>query len=340
MALEIRYELAPAVGVLAPLNTFILDRLFPKRKYFGTQKVRFDLAKVENEAATFRSFADRATVVDKEGFRTIELTPLNINEAIIKTSEDAKYRGFGEPQNGGEADPLAQVLQEELEGFNRLKRRAKTREIASAYEALTTGKIQYGVDSIQEIDFGIPAEQIETVAPTWDDPSSDPVGDMIAVYDDMIVKPTTAVLGKEAYHAFLQNPNVITTEYNSNGKAKNVEKAQPTEVGQYGQGVIKVGTLVDRPLEIVCDMTVAEVDGTTRPLLDPKHVVYGSGETGGVYYGGVPVSGGSGVVLEAVEFLPITITEDDPAQVKDVYKSSPLPAITNPYSVWSQKVLS
>lgn len=340
MALEIRTELAPAVAVLEPVNTFILDRAFVDRRYFESVKVKFDLAKTSNKTAPYRSFLDKATVVEKDGYNTVEVPTLNINIATVRTAEDARYRGFGEPQFGiGQADPMAEQIRSELEGFGKLRAMAKRREVFAAYEALTTGKIQYGIDGIDEINFGIPPEQIETVSPDWTDSNADPIADMIAVYDEMRVKPTTVVLGVEAYHAFLNNPNVLTDR--TDGKAQNFQKSDASQVGIYGQDVIRVGMLVDRPLEVVCDMSFGEIaEGDSRNLLDPKYATYVSGDTGKLLYGGVPIPSGDRVMNTATEFLPITVVEEDPAQVKDVYRSAPLPAITDPWAVWSQKVVS
>jgi len=340
MATEIRTSLIPAIGKINRVNPFILDLWFVERRYFDTAKVRFDVAETAKTTAGFRSFLKKADVVKKDGFSVITLDPLSINEAIVKTARDAKERGFGQPLFGGDADPASEAIRQELEDFAKLRERAKRLEIRTAYEALETGKIKYGEDGIDEIDFNMPEDNIETVATPWDDNDADPIADMIAVYDEMGTQPEAVVLGREAYLAFVNNQNVLTSDTDG-GKGKNFEKAPVDQVGREGKGVIFVGTLTDRPLEVYADLqTYTDDNGDTAHYHNPKVAVYGSTGYGALLYGGVPVPQGSDIGMVAAEFVPVTVTTDDPPMVSNVYRSAPLPTLRLASAFYSQTVVA
>lgn len=328
MATEVRTSLIPAIGQINRVNTFILDRWFSERRFFDTSKVRFDVAETAKTTAGFRSFLKKANVVKKDGFAVITLDPLSINEAIVKTARDARERGFGQPMFCGQSDPASEAMRQELEDFAKLRERAKRLEVRTAYEALTRGKIKYGEDGIDEIDFNMPSENVETVGTSWlDIENSNPIFDMINVYDDMDVKPEDVVLGRQAYLGFIYNKNVRTGN-DQNGKGQNFKKAEAFEVGREGKGVIYVGTLVDRPLDVYVDMqTYTDEDNNTKFYLDPERALYGSAGYGALLYGGVPVPMGSDIALVATEFVPVTVTTDDPPMVSNVYRSAPLPTL-------------
>ena len=338
MAVEVRTEQIPAIAEIKPVNTFVLDTIFGETRYFATQKVRFDFAVTSNQTAEFKSFLEKANVITKDGYNVVELTPLSINQSIVKTAEDAKLRGFGEPVIGAEpASEAEQQLQDELEGFAKLRAMAKRKEVQVAYEAMVRGKIAYGIDGIDEIDFGMPNDHKEVLATPWTDNSADPIADMIAVYDKMDTQPDIVILSKTAYNAFISNPNVLTDR--ADGKAKNFQKAEAGESGRYGKGVVYVGTLVDRPLEVVVDMQVfKDEDGNNVEALANDYAVYASRGAGARLYGGVPMTQGNKVGLVAVEFLPLVETQENPAQVELIYRSSPLPTLRNPNAFYSQKV--
>ena len=339
MATQIRTTLIPAIAKINPVNTFILDLFFGERRYFDTAKVQFDVAETSETTAGFRSFLKNANVVKKDGFNVITLDPLNINEMIPMTGVDAKNRGFGQPQFGGAADPAAAALETELTGFGKLRKRAKRLEVKAAYEALTTGKIVYGQDGIAEIDFNMPSENIETVATLWSDSSADPVGDMIATYDDMGEKPEAVVLGRSAYLAFVNHPKVLTAN-NADGKGMNFEKATADMVDSRGKGVLFVGRLVDRPIEVYCDMTTyKDESGSTQYYMPSDRAVYGSSGNGALLYGGIPVAQGDRVSNVAAEFVPSIITEENPVSVSQLYRSAPLPTLRYAAAFVSQKVV-
>lgn len=336
MATELLSTIIPAVAEINHVNDFVLRRVFATPRFFETAEVQYDLAQTTKESAGFNSFVNEAKIVEKDGFKKVILNPFAINEKTIKNPGTAGARGFSQPQFGG-GDGGDAELESELEDFGKLRARAKRLEVKTAYEAMTTGKIVYGQDGIPEIVFGMPNDNIETVTNLWSDQTNgDPVADMIAAYDAMSTKPDAVILGYSAYQAFRAHPKVHT-ERTSDGKSANVEAAAAADVGKEGRGVIFVGRLVERPLEIYCDMSVASVDGTDEYLLDGKKVVYAASGAGERLYGGVPVAPDQ---LAAIEFAPLRSVQDDPAQTSYIYRSRPLPTLKNPYGFYCQQVLS
>ena len=339
MATVYKTTLIPAVAVLRPVDMGAEDLFFSKRRFFGTQEVEFDSVTIDGTTSGYNSFANSAKVVKKDGFDTIRLNPLNINEAINITAENSKNRGFNEPKYGGSMSGGEQAIQNELEGFSKLKARADRTKKRAMYEALTTGKIVYGQDGIAEIDFNMPVANKEVLTGTdlWSDTDSDPVAKLVEIYDGMIDAPTDAILSQSAYQAFIGHSRVRFGA-DANGKIANVNKNAVASAK--GSKFIFVGTLADRPLDLWLEIdTYVDSAGARQKYLTDGFVVIGSSTQAEMLYGGIPTVIGDNVEWQVAEFLPAVATETNPAKVDRIYKTAPLPTLKNGGSFYSLKAL-
>ena len=338
MATVYRTTLIPAVAVLRPVDMGAEELFFGQRTYFDTQEVEFDAATLDGTTASYNSFANTANVVKKDGFDTITLNPLNINESINITADNQRNRGVGAtkymPEGSGN-----QALRTELEGFGKLKARADRARKKAMYEAMLTGKIQYGQNGIAEIDFNMPAGNIEVETGTdlWTDAGSDPITKLISVYDGMDVTPEAVIMSQAALTAFNNHADV---RYHSDSDGKPADVIKYTGDIKAGAKFIKVGRLVDRPLDIYLEIdTYFKSDGTTRTdYLAAGFCVFGGSESGQMLFGGVPMLSGDNITWEATEFIPSVDTQNNPVKIDRIFRSSPLPTLKNSKGFYSLKV--
>jgi len=342
MAVELKTELIPAIATLRPVPMEIGGLFFGgTRQFFNGVKVEFDVATVNGQSAGYNSFSSQAKVVKKDGFDTITLDPLNINEATDITAENTKQKSFGFDKYGNSAGGTDTAqLTSELEGFNLLRNRGLRAVKKAMYEAITTGKIVYGQNGIVDIDFNMPAGNKEVLTGTslWSNVDSDPVAKLTSVYDSMLVTPEACVMSETAYNAFKAHAEVLTVDNITTGTKRNFIASENITVDA-GTKLVKVGRLADRPLDVYMELDSYLVGTTKTPYMTPNFVVFGSSSVGGQLFGGVPTLGNGGISWEATEFLPLVITEENPVSVTRVYKSAPLPVLLNTNGFYSLKVL-
>lgn len=345
MATTYRTSLIAAVAVLKPVDLSIGELFFPQGNdsFFSTPEVEFDVVTQNGTSAGYNSFSKAATVVKKEGFDTVRLNPLNINESTDITSENSKNRGAGEPKYGAVSTTTSNnsSLQRELDGFSMLKGRGERAVKKAMYEALMTGKIAYGQDGIKEIDFNMPAENktVLTGTDVWTDAAANPVKDLIAIYDAANIAPESAVMSETAYSSFIGHNTTLTTDDSANGKKRNFQPADLSNIPS-GAKFFKVGRLSDRPLDVYVELdTYKDEAGNSVRYLTDGFVVLGTAEAGQMLYGGIPMANNGNIDWVSAPMMLKVDTQENPVRVDRIYQAAPLPTLKNSSAFYSLKVM-
>jgi len=341
MAVVNRTSLIGAVAIMKTIDNGAKDLLFGSALFFETEKVEFDVVTIDGTIAGYNAFSQTANVVKKDGFDTITLQPLNINESINITAENTKAKAFGESKYGGANTSVsAKAIQDELDGFAKLKKRSDRRVKKAMYEALTTGQIVYGQNGIDVIDFNMPSanKEVETGTDLWSDAGSDPIAKLVSVYDSMDVAPEVIIMSETAYNAFKAHAKVLTTDDITNGKRRNFVPNE--EVIERGSKFFKVGRVVERPVDVYVELDTYRDDaGVKQKYMADGFVVFGSTDAGQLLYGGIPVTQGDTIVWEATDMMLSVDTQENPVAKNRIYKSAPLPTLKNAGAFYSLKVL-
>lgn len=342
MAVVNRTSLIASVAIMRTIDNGARDLLFNSQLFFESEKVEFDITTLNGEIAGYNAFSQTAKVVKKDGYDTVSLAPLNINESINITAENTKVKAFGQSKYGGAVtDAAARALETELNGFAKLKKRGDRAIKKAMYEAMLTGKIVYGQNGIPEIDFNMPAanKEVETGADLWSETTSDPIAKIIAVYDSMDVSPEAVILSETAKTAFLAHAKVTTTDNITTGKKRNLI-VDETETPK-GAKFIKIGRLVERPVDVYVELdTYRDAAGDPVKYMTDGFVAFGSAGSGQMLYGGIPMGVGQDIVWEATDMMLTVDTKENPVSKDRIFKSAPLPTLKNAVAFYSLKVLA
>lgn len=345
MATVYRTSLIAAVAILKPVDLSVSGLFFPlgTDSYFTTPEVEFDVVTQNGTSADYNSFSKEANVVKKDGFDTIKLNPLNINESTNITAENSKNRGAGEPQYGGASTVATSngSLQRELDGFGLLRGRGDRAVKKAMYEALMTGKIVYGQDGIKEIDFNMPAgnKTVLTGTDIWTDAGANPVASLISVYDGADISPESVVLSETAYAAFIAHATTLTTDNTSTGKKRNFQPADLSTVPS-GAKFFKAGRLADRPLDVYVEQdTYKNSAGTKVKYLSDGFAVFGNADAGQMLFGGIPMLNGENINWVSASMMLKVDTKENPTKVDRIYQSAPLPTLKDASAFYSMKVI-
>ena len=188
-------EFIQAVSHIVETDMGVKEDLFPMMKLNTKEEIEYDAAVVEGVSPEYRSFAETARVITKDGKDRVVLKPVNFNDAISKETIDADAEQFGQNEYGdGDIDS---VTESALIGIGKHHLNAKVGIKKIIYEALTTHKIAngyIGANGKEDIVFPVPAANKEvfdgTTKKYWSDTANaTPVTDIDRAVKAMKIKP-------------------------------------------------------------------------------------------------------------------------------------------------------
>ena len=355
--MAVKTSVITAIAILQTVDMSIEKMAFPVSYTHDALKVEFDVYEGGDTIALKGNFAKESNVVDKDGFKTITVNPMKVNESIVDAVINAGKKRIGETvygdNTGGLTDAEKAEIEDDMKGFGKLVKRNQRLLKKSQYDVLTSGKIVVSGEgeTTDEIDYGMTNKIVNDNSTAgqyqWNDTTnSDPVQQLETEALEMgQYAVDTFVLGFEARKAWANHPKVRTSDNTTAGKRANFipgtkeEKAsKSTKYMKYlGQTTGDHGVALDIYVEL-------EKYDATSYFLDKNFVVgfaMGDSQNAQVQYGAIPVAEGSNtasdlVLWEGKEWIDAEIKKD-PAGVKRYFRSSPLPTMNQPKAFISIK---
>jgi hypothetical protein len=183
----------PIVERIQEPPMFLKNMLFSRNEKSSTKEVHFDKYVERELLATYNEKTNSPNFVPEQRFSVNTFEPPYISE-LKETSAvkllDERMRGAIPPGwIAGQQNVQALADQRVAMDLAELKRRVWRRIEHQCMEMLTTGKVTVSTapNSVDNIDFGLPATHAANAATVWDDADADPVADAVTA-DDLIQK--------------------------------------------------------------------------------------------------------------------------------------------------------
>lgn len=358
--MSVKISIIAAVAALETVDLSIERMAFPASFTHDAQKVEFDVYEGDREIALKGNFAKQSNVVDKNGYKTVTVNPIQVNETIADAVKNFNKKRIGKTvydDASGLTDAATRAIEEDIKGYAKLKKRSQRLIKQAMYDVLMTGKVIVSGEGAvaDEIDYGLTNQIVNDNATAgqyqWNDTvNSNPIQQLETEAEEMgQFAVDTYVMGIEAKKAFMNHPDVRTIDDTTTGKkmnflqaSKDERSARSTRFMIYlGQTTGDYGKAVDifYEFEQYVNAALAEVS-----YLDKNFVVgfsMGSEDNGQVQYGNIPVAVGEGQNVELESFVGTEWIDGeihkDPAGIKRYYRSSPLPTMNQPKAFMSIK---
>lgn len=357
--MAVKQNIITAVAVLETVDMTAINMAFPVEFSHPTQKIEFDRYYAGTEIASKGSFSVQAGVVGKDGYQTITVNPMQINETITDGVENIGKKRIGETIYGdkkGITAGLQRTVESEMKGFAKLKKRSERLIKKSGYDVLTTGKLVVSAEGVptDELDFGLTNIVVNDNATAgqyqWNDTTnSDPINQLESYALSMgKYGVDTFILGFEAHKAFIKHPKVLTSDNNTTGKKANFSNGTEAEkLAKSTDTFIYVGkTMGDygKVIEIYVELDQYNNGTTDVYYLDKNYAVgfkRGNEDNGQRHYGLIPITTGADAnaqidFYEGKEWIDGDVHKD-PVGIKRYYRSSPLLTMNQPKAFVSIK---
>lgn len=359
--MAVRTSVIAAVATMEMVDLSIARMAFPAEFVHDAQKVEFDVYEGGREIALKGNFAKQSNIVTKDGFKTITVNPMQINESIVDAVANVGKKRIGETVYGttesGISEAEKRSIEDDAKGYGKLKKRTQRLVKKSMYDVLTTGKVTVSGDgdATDEIDYGLTNIIVNDNATAgqyqWNDTTnSNPIEQLESESEELgQYAVDTYVFGSEAKKAFMAHPKVLTIDNTTTGKKANFIQASKEErMARSSEYMIFLGTTTGdygKAVDIYYEYEqYVNASGTATDYLNKNYVVgfkMGNEDNGQVQYGGIPVAmeGGAEPELDffvGKEWMDGEIKKD-PAGIKRYYRTSPLPTMNQPKAFISIK---
>lgn len=356
----VKISVITAVANMQTVDMTGIKMAFPVEFQHDSQKVEFDVYEGGTEIALKGSFGSQANIVKKDGYKTVTVNPMQINESITDSVVNINKKRIGETDygqtKGGLSASAQRAIEEDAKGFGKLKKRAERLVKLSGYQVLTTGKVTVSANGVvvDEIDYGLTNKIVNDNATAgqyqWNDTAnSDPINQLETEALDMKqYAVNTYIMGSEAQKAFIKHPKVLTSDNTTTGKKANFYPPSKEErEAKSTDTLIFMGTTAGdygKSLELYAELDQFN-DGTADvAYLDKNFCVgfrKGNEENGQIQYGNIPVTTGDGSSVEIDTFVGKEhldgVISKNPVGVERFYRTSPLPTMNQPKAFISIK---
>jgi len=159
--MAVKTSVIAAIAILQTVDLSIGKMAFPSEFTHDGYKVEFDVYEGGDEIALKGDFAKESNIVNKDGYQTITVNPMKVNESIVDAVKNAGRKRIGQDiygeNKGGLSDAQRREIEEDAEGFGKLKKRSQRLIKKSMYDVLVTGKVTVSANGAvtDEIDYGM-----------------------------------------------------------------------------------------------------------------------------------------------------------------------------------------
>ena len=350
--MAVKISVIAAVYVLNKVDMTGIAMAFPIEFEHDSQKVEFDVYEGGTEIAVKGSFAVQADIVLKDGYTSVTVNPMQVNESIVDGVKNVNKKQIGETVYGDKKGLTASaqaIIKDDMEGYGKLKKRKERLLKKSGYDVLMTGKITVSANGIptDEIDYGLTNIVVNDNATAgiyqWNDTTnSDPINQLESYALGMGQHAVnTFIMGFEAHKAFIKHPKVLTSDNTTTGKKANFYPPSKEErASKSTDTFIFMGTTAGdygRVVELYAELDEYN-DGTTDVRYLDKNFCVGfrknEGANGQIQYGNIPITTGEGSEARTAttvgkEWIDGQISKN-PVGTERFYRSSPLPTMNQP----------
>ena len=132
----VKTSVITAVAILQTVDMAIITMAFPVAYEHDALKVEFDVYEGGDEIALKGNFKKESNVVNKKGYKTITVNPMEVNESIVDSVINAGKKRIGETvygdNTGGLTDAEKAEIEDDMKGFGVLVKRNQRLVIKSA----------------------------------------------------------------------------------------------------------------------------------------------------------------------------------------------------------------
>jgi len=355
--MSVRTSTIAAIAILQTVDMSIGKMAFQTEFTHNAQQITFDFYEGSDGIALKGDFADASNIVPKDGYKTVTVNPMQVNESTTDAVINLGKKRIGQTVEGNDYGGVSEteraIIEDDMEKFGLLRKRDQRLQKKSMYDVLTTGKITVSKAGmpVDEIDYGMTNKIVNDNATAgqyqWNDTTNSfPVEQLEREALEMgQYAVNTYVLGFEARKAWGANPHVRTTDDTTTGKRANFIPATKEERASKSTKFMKYLGQTTGDSGVALDIYVElEMYSGTNYFLDKNFAVgfsMGDPKNAQVQYGAIPVASGTELGSElslyvGKEWIDAEIKKD-PAGVKRYYRSSPLPTMNVPKAFISIK---
>lgn len=195
-----------------PVDNGIVDALFPESKQETLTLEYIKGGEGLPVVASVHSWDAETEIGDREAFEIMSMELAQVRRRLKISAKDALV--IETPRSDNE---LKEKIAKVYDDANNLVKAVRTRFIAMAFEALTTGKLEFNENGYEgKLDYKLPAAHQKTPTTKWSTASSNPMED-IKAWQDVIeastgVRPTRALTSRKVANT-LQNHTTIRTAF-------------------------------------------------------------------------------------------------------------------------------
>lgn len=360
--MPVKTSVIAAVSILSMVDMSIANMICPAEYVHGTQKIEYDAYEGSETIALKGNFAKQSNVVKKDGYDTITVNPMQINESIFKGVADTTKKRIGETIYGealsGMSEAERRVIEDDMEEFGKLVKRSQRLIKKTIYEVATTGKIVVSGDGekTDEIDYSLTNKTVNDNSTAgsyqWNDTTnSNPVEQLERLAEGNKYGINTYVLGFEAVKAWRKHPQVTKTDGSGN-RANFISSTKDERAAKSSKYMTYLGSTTGnygKAVEIYSETEKYQLieNGPEYYYLDKNYVIgfeMNNLKNMERHYGAIAKSNGSNDdsanksmdLVIAKELLTAKL-EEDPDGIKRRYRTSPLITMNKPSAFVSIK---
>lgn len=359
---QVKKSVISAVASMWMVDMSIADMICPSEFVHNAQQIQYDAYEGSETIALKGNFAKQSNVVNKDGYDTITVNPMEVNESTFDGVKNAGIKRIGETEYGdmysGLTEAQIREIEDDMEGFALLVKRSQRLIKKSIYDVATTGKLVVSGDgeTTDEIDYSLTNITVNDNATAgqyqWNDTTnSNPVEQLELLAENAKYPINTFVIGFEAKKAWVKHPQVTKTDGSGNRAnftpaTKEEKMAKSSEYMIYlGQTNGNYGSSVDVYFEKEKYQLVK--DGAEFYYLDKNYAIgfeMRNPKWMQRHYGAIPFSKQDGDVV-APDKMGLFVGKElltkkayeDPDGIKKRYRTSPLITMNQPNAFISVK---
>lgn len=352
--MPVKKSVISAVASVFMVDMSIANMICPAEYVHSTTKIEYDAYEGGETIALKGNFAKQSNIVKKDGYDTITVNPIEVNESIFTGIRDLTKKRIGTTVYGdvmsGMSEAEIREIEQDMEEFGKLVKRSQRLIKKSIYDVATTGKIVVSGEgeNTDEINYGMTNIIVNDNATAgqyqWNDTvNSNPIKQLEEEAEKSKYGINTYVLGFEATKAWRKHPQVTATD--SSGYRENFTPAtKPERDAKSTKYMVYLGSTngnYGKAVEVYYEFEQYEdVNGTSKYYLDKNYVIgFEAGNTKFMqrHYGAIAKSSGSGddsvgksMDLYVGKELLTAKAIEDPDGIKRRYRTSPLVTMNQP----------
>lgn len=250
-----------------PVDNGVIDALFPETKQEALTLEYIKGGEGLPVVASVHSWDAETEIGDREAFEIMSMELAQVRRKLKLSAKDAMV--IETPRNDRE---LTEKIAKVFDDANNLVKAVRTRYIAMAFEALTTGKLTFDENGYQgTLDYKLPSAHTSTPSTKWSTASAKPMDD-IRAWQDVVeastgTRPTRALTSRKVANTLQNNASIRSAIYGANSDRlvsfavlnsffaeQGLPQLQVVE-GKYRKRVLKNGKYVNETIRYVPEDT-------------------------------------------------------------------------------------